>query len=166
MSQSVKKARMQVAPKAVPRRGWAKPFASDATKLTDSVLLRAGFPDPSLVFRWAEIAGPDTARIAQPVRCRRGPEGMVLTLKCEPGASVFLQHETRTLIERLNAFLGAGAITRIRVVPGALTLAKDVSEHPIPALPSRIKPRGGKPLSNALDRLQILRKNIPRRPPG
>lgn len=164
MSQSVKKARMQVAPKAVPRRGWAKPLASDATKLTDSALRRAGFPDPSLVFRWAEIAGPETAKIAQPVRCRRGPEGMVLTLKCEPGASVFLQHETRTLIDRLNAFLGAGAISRIRVVPGTLTLVKDVSKHPIPSLPAPIKSSGGKPLSNALDHLEKLRKNLPRRP--
>lgn len=154
---------MQVAHQAVPRRGWAKPLSLDATRLTDLALQRAGFPDPSLVFRWLEIAGPETAKVAHPVRCRRGPEGMVLTLKCEPGAAVFLQHETRTLIDRLNAFLGYGAISRIRIVPGTLASPRDVSAHPLPALHIQAKSGDDKPLNNALKRLENLRKNLPRR---
>jgi hypothetical protein len=164
MSQSAKKASTQVAPKAVRRRGWAKPLVSDTSKLTDTALQRAGFPDPSLVFRWQEIAGAETAKLAHPIRCRRGPEGMVLTLRCEPGASVFLQHETRTLIDRLNAFLGNDAVSRIRIVPGTLSAAKDVSAHPLPQLPLRAKSGDAMPLKNALDRLANLRKELPRRP--
>ncbi len=159
MSQSAKNVPTQV----VPRRGWAKPLGTDATRLTDAALQRAGFPDPSLVFRWPEIAGPETAKVAHPIRCRMGPDGMVLTLKCEPGATVFLQHETRTLIDRLNAFLGAGAISRLRIVPGTLALAKEAPAHPLPSLPARASPRAGEPLSNALDRLANLRKELLRR---
>jgi len=159
MSQSAKNLPTQVAS----RRGWAKPLGTDATRLTDAALQRAGFPDPSLVLRWPEIAGPETAKLAQPLRCRTGPDGMVLTLRCEPGASVFLQHETRTLIERLNAFLGAGAISRVRIVPGPLSAAKETSAHPYPSLPAQSSPRAGKPLSNALDRLANVRKELLRR---
>jgi hypothetical protein len=162
MSQSAKKARTQVAP----RRGWARPLGADATALTDAALRRAGFPDPSLVLRWPEIAGPETAKLAQPIRCRMGPEGMVLTLRCEPGAGVFLQHETRTLIARLNAFLGAGAISRIRIVSGPLTAAKKPPAHPFPSFPARADPRAGKPLLNALNRLADLRKELLRREPS
>ncbi len=161
MSQSAKNPPAQV----VRRRGWAKPLGTDATRLTDTALQRAGFPDPSLVLRWPDIAGAETAKLAHPVRCRMGPEGMVLTLKCEPGASVFLQHETRPLIERLNAFLGAGVISRIRIVPGTLSTAKEPSKHTRPpTLLDQSSPRTGEPLSNALDRLANLRKELHRRP--
>jgi len=166
MSQSAKKARMQVAgalsKQIASRRGWAKPVSADATLLSDKALQRAGFPDPSLIFRWQEIAGPETARVAQPVRCRKGPEGTVLTLKCEPSASVFLQHETRSLLDRLNAFLGHGAISRIRIVPGALRPARDVASHPFPKPAPGQKRETGAQLENALDRLEKLRKSTPK----
>ena len=163
MSKSAKKVPAQVAP----RRGRVSPFAADAAKLTDAALMKAGFPDPSLVLRWPEIAGPETARLANPIRCRRSSEGMVLTLRCEPGASVFLQHETRTLIERLNAFLGAGTISRIRIVPGAVPLAGKGISHPHPSFSAKARPESVKSLQNALDRLARVRKELRRRPsPG
>jgi len=164
MSQSAKKARMQVVPQLVPRRGWAKPLASDTALQTNAALKRAGFPDASLVFRWPEIAGPETAKVAHPVRCRKGPDGIVLTLKCEPSAAVFLQHETRPLLDRLNAFLGNGVISRIRIVPGRLASAKDVSAHPLPTLLIQAKPADAQPVNNALNRLQNLRKKLIKRP--
>ena len=58
------------------------------------------------MLRWCEIVGPDIARIAEPLRLTEGPEGAVLTLKCEAGAAVFLQHQTRELLQRLTAYLG------------------------------------------------------------
>ena len=160
MSQSAKKLLMQGAQ----RRGWATPLAADASKLADAALLKAGFPDPSLVLRWPEIAGLETAKLAQPIRCRRGSEGLVLTLRCEPGASVFLQHETRALIERLNAFLGSGTISRIRIVPGAVPAAKERVPHPLPSHFGEARPQGANSLSNALDRLANVRKELLRRP--
>ena len=48
---------------------------------------RAGFADPTLVLRWDEIAGAETARLARPLKLSEGPSGGVLTLKAEPGAA-------------------------------------------------------------------------------
>ena len=127
--------------------------------------MKAGFPDPSLVLRWPEIAGPETAKLAQPIRCHGGAMGKVLTLRCEPGASVFLQHETRTLIERLNAFLGAGTISRVRIVAGAVSLPRERKPHPHPFYSTPSRSEGSKSLPNALDRLAKVREELRRRPP-
>jgi hypothetical protein len=145
------------------RRGRTAPISRDALALTEAALKRAGFPDPTLVFRWPEIAGVDVAAVAKPIRCRQGPDGMVLTLKCESGAAVFLQHETRSLMDRLNAFLGAGTVVRVRILPGSLAPSDEIPPHPGRNLP--IKPRDEeKTLAASLDRLAQLRQALPRRP--
>ncbi len=103
------------------RRNWVAPLAPDAAVAAQSAFLRAGFTDPTLVVHWTEIAGPETARLARPLRLSQGAHGGVLTLLAEPGAAVFLQHETRTLCERINTFLGRPAVARLKFVQGALT---------------------------------------------
>jgi len=102
------------------RRNRTAPVARDAAEIGAGVFARAGFRNPSLVLRWAEIAGPDVARVAQPVRLSEGPGGGILVLKAEPGASLFLQHESRMLCERVNAYLGYQAVSRLRFVQGPL----------------------------------------------
>ena len=102
------------------RRNWVSPLAPTAAVAAHAAFARAGFPDPSLVLRWEEIAGPETARLARPIRFSQGPNGGVLTLKAEPGAALFLQHETRPLCERINAYLGRPAVARLRFVQGPL----------------------------------------------
>ena len=86
-----------------------------------------------------------------------GVEGAVLTLKCEAGAAVFLQHQTRTLIERLNAYLGTGRIARIKLVPGKLPRGAEPSAHPARLRPqpnANSTPAEAKPaLPDALERL-------------
>jgi hypothetical protein len=81
---------------------------------------RAGFRDPALVLRWDEIAGPETARIARPIKFAESAQGGILTLKAEPGAALFLQHESRTLIARINTFLGHPVVARLRFVQAPL----------------------------------------------
>jgi hypothetical protein len=95
---------------------------------------RAGFRDPTLVLRWAEIVGPEVARFAEPFRLSESPAGGVLTLRAEPAASVFLQHQTRSLCERINAFLGRPAVARLRFVHAAL--APRPERPPIPRPPA------------------------------
>ena len=102
------------------RRNWVSALAPDATTAAQTAFVRAGFADPTLVLRWAEIAGPETARLAVPVRFAEGPSGGVLTLKAEPGAALFLQHETRPLCERINAYLGRPVVSRLRFIQGRL----------------------------------------------
>lgn len=105
------------------RRARAAAIAVDATRLASAAFARVGFADPTLVLRWREIAGPDVARIAQPLRISQSPSGTVLTLKADPAAAVFLQHESRALCARICACLGSGAVQRLRFVPGEIAPA-------------------------------------------
>ena len=109
-----------------------RPEAVGRTKaLAGHAFARAGFSDPTLVLRWADIVGPDVARVAEPYKLSEGPYGGTLTLRAEPAASLFLQHQTRTLCERINAFLGRQAVAKLRFVSGAL------AERPEPQWPRR-----------------------------
>lgn len=110
------------APEPPPRRNWTEPVARSAGAIGSDLFAKAGFRDPTLVLRWAEIAGPEVARLSQPVRLSSGPSGGVLTLKAEPGASLFLQHESRELCARINRYLGAETVTRLKFVQGPLAL--------------------------------------------
>jgi len=102
------------------RRNRVGAIAADANAAAASAFTRAGFRDPTLVLHWSEIAGVEVARIATPVKLSEGPHGGVLTLRAEPGAALFLQHETRPLCERINAYLGRPAVARLRFVQGPL----------------------------------------------
>lgn len=103
-----------------PRRNWSAPVGQDGRALAASAFARKGFADPTLVLRWSEIVGVEVARIAVPIKLSEGPNGGTLTLKAEPGASLFLQHETPALCERINAYLGRPAVSRLRFVQGPL----------------------------------------------
>jgi hypothetical protein len=157
MSQSAKPSSPQGPSQHNARRGWARPASESALGEAASAFARAGFSDATLLLRWSEIAGPTVARIACPVKWQDGPGGAVLTLKCEPGAAVLLQHQTRMLTERLNAYLGAGRIARLRLVPGQLS---DVPEPPPHPAPQADLCQQVPPLSEALDRLARLRTRL------
>ena len=140
------------------RRGWAGALGKDAGTHTALALARAGFKDPTLVLRWTEIAGASVAAIASPSRLQDGPNGAILTLRCDPGVAVFLQHETRGLISRLNDYLGAGRIARIRLAPGAGLPAKPENPHPLRGRTIDVPPSTD--LKSALERLALLRKAL------
>ncbi len=103
---------------------------------------RAGFRDPTLVLRWREIVGAEIANFAQPLRLAEGPAGGVLTLRAEPAASVFLQHETRSLCERINTYLGHPAVARLRFVKGEI----EAPAKPTARLRPAAQPAGGDPV--------------------
>jgi len=116
---------------ATPRRGRAFALATEAKDIARAAFERAGFADPSLVLHWKEIAGPEIARIARPLRFQQ--KTGVLTLLAEPGSALFLGHDARQLMGRINAYLGPNAVTKLTFVQGALT--------PLPEPPKPIRPR-------------------------
>ena len=145
-----------------PRRNWTEPVGRSAGAISSDLFAKAGFRDPTIVLRWAEIAGPEVARLCQPIRLGSGPGGGVLTLKAEPGASLFLQHESRELCARINRYLGAETVTRVKFVQGPLALRpKPPQRCPIPGEVPRGDPalayRGPKSLSEALLKLARAR---------
>jgi hypothetical protein len=121
---------------------------------------RAGFRDPALVLRWRDIVGPEVANFAQPLRLAEGPTGGVLTLKAEPAAAVFLQHETRILCDRINAYLGRPAVARLRFVKGEIAADARPSAHLRPAA----QPPSGDPALGFAgpDRLKAALVNLAR----
>jgi len=103
------------------RGNKARPIHDEMRTQSAQVFSRAGFSDPTLVLHWREIAGEETARIACPIRFADSAQGGILTLRAEPGAALFLQHESPALIDRVNAFLGRLAVAKLRFVQGPLT---------------------------------------------
>ena len=154
MSRSVKSTQSQ---EGAPRYGWAKPAGETVLGEAGSAFARAGFADATLLLRWSSIAGPQIARIARPSKWQDGPEGATLTLKCQAGAIVFLQHQTRELTERLNAYLGRGRIARLRLVPGQLAQNVELPNHPAPASQALV---GKLALPDALTRLAEMRERL------
>jgi hypothetical protein len=108
-------------PEAPPRRrGWVGDVGNDAGFAARAAFTRAGFADPTLVLRWNEIAGAETARLCRPIKLAESAGGGVLTLKAEPAAALFLQHETRVLCARINSYLGRVAVSKLKFVQGPL----------------------------------------------
>ena len=157
MSQSAKRRAAQETSGTAARHGWARAAGEGVLGQAREGLARVGFTDATLLLRWSEIVGPHIARVALPQRWQDGAEGAVLTLKCEPGAAVLLQHQTRMLIERLNAYLGQGRIIRIKLVPGRLTERADPPRHPRPEAQASMETL---PLGEALSRLARLRTQM------
>jgi len=124
-----------------------------------AVFLRAGFKDPGFLLHWPAIAGAHIARVAQPVKWQESPAGAVVTLRCEPSAAVLLQHETRSLVDKCNAWLGPGRIARFKLTPGPLPRPNEIPAHPAP---DRDWTAGKLELLQALDRLGRLRGKLPK----
>ena len=148
-----------------PRRGRAGAVARDTPTLAAAAFARKGFTDPTLVLRWAEIAGPEVARLARPLKLSEGPTGGVLTLKAEPGASLFLSHETRQICTRINAYFGREMVTRLRFVQGPLAMRPLRRAPPRAALVPECDPslafQGAEGLREALTSLARWRRRGP-----
>ena len=115
---------------------WSNPVAvSDlASQILDPVLRKRTGMSVALVQSWEEIVGPRLAKNSRPEKiqwARRPDDGSpfepgVLVIACDGMAALHIQHETSEIIARANAFLGYGAIGRIRIVqkPVAADVAK------------------------------------------
>ena len=103
--------------------------------LATAAFARAGFSDPTLVLRWNEIAGPEMARLAQPLKFAEGPSGGTLTLRAAPGAALFLGHEKRAICERINAYLGRPAVAQVKFYQGAPLTPPPPTQRQKPAGP-------------------------------
>jgi hypothetical protein len=82
-----------------------------------------GFAVSRLLTHWAEIAGPDMARVAKPVEVTygRGEFGATLTLLTSGAQAPMVQMQTEKLRERVNAAYGYAAIAKIRITQTSST---------------------------------------------
>jgi hypothetical protein len=130
---------------------------------------------PQLKARWREIAGETLARRTEPVRVIKGRAGAsgVLEVKVDGAAATLLQHQAPELLQRVNLFLGADAVGRVRIVqgpvrppageatsrPGRATL-RPLSAAEEAALAASLADAPDGPLKTALERLgrSVLRR--------
>ena len=89
-------------------------------RLVKALDARFGQGPGALQARWGEIVGEDLARRTEPVKLSkpRGGGPATLELRVAPGAALLVQHQAADLAARVNLFLGAGAVGKLRIVQG------------------------------------------------
>src|SRR4029450_13356138 len=92
---------------------YAKPLSVLLSDVFSDAYAKQGFAARELVTRWAEIAGADIARFAEPLKIQwpRPVEGQpqepaTLVLRVEGPAAFEIQHKSDVLLERGNRFFG------------------------------------------------------------
>ncbi|MGG7568332.1 DUF721 domain-containing protein [Rhodovulum sp. DZ06] len=111
------------APGAVQRRkgpGGFKHAASLADGQIRTALHRRGFAEAKVLTDWALIAGEALDGVCRPLRVSYGSKaepgfGATLVLAVAPGRGPEVQMQGPRIVERVNAFYGYRAISRIRV---------------------------------------------------
>jgi hypothetical protein len=75
--------------------------------------------------RWREIVGPSLARRTEPVRLSapRGGGAASLEIRVAGPAATLVQHQAPDILARVNLYLGAGSVDRLRIVQGPLRRA-------------------------------------------
>ena len=111
--------RTRRAPRPPPRAGGA---LGPMIKALDE---RFGKGPDLLRARWREIVGETLAARTEPVKLSkpRNGDGGVLELKVDGPAAALIQHQAHDILARVNLFMGAGSVVRLRVVQGPVRRA-------------------------------------------
>jgi hypothetical protein len=88
-------------------------------------------PD-ALAARWREIVGADVARRTEPVKLVRGRNGgpSSLEIRVAGPSAALIQHQAHDILARVNLFLGADAVQKLRIVQGPLRAAAETATPP------------------------------------
>ena len=111
----------------------------------------------ALQARWKEVVGPDIARRTEPVKLTkpRGGGAAALEIRVAGPAAALIQHQAPEIVARVNLFLGAGAVDKLRIVQGPLRGMVSAN---------RPLPRKSPPLDAATE--MQLRKSLAEAPDG
>jgi hypothetical protein len=117
------------------RRGLA-PFAQIAARVTAPVIKKHGLAQARVLTEWAAIVGRTYAERSLPERLLRdrNREG-VLRLRVPGVWALEFQHLAPLIIERVNAYLGYAAVSRLVLVQGPLPARRPPPKpRPLPEL--------------------------------
>jgi hypothetical protein len=110
------------------KRSYPKPLAELVSVCVADVFARQGFTSCEIVTHWDEIAGPEIAALAEPIRMQwarsRDPDEAppaTLVLRVEGPAALEIQHMGGVILERVNRYLGWQAVDRIALRQEPLT---------------------------------------------
>jgi len=115
------------------RRAGLMSLASTLPRIAGRALGRRGFAEGGLALDWALIVGPDLGRSTLPIKVAYGSgerrEG-VLHLKVASGFAPMVAHAEPQILERVNAYLGYGAVARLRLTQGPMPSRPDPVRSP------------------------------------
>ena len=131
-------------PRPAPRppRHAARGLTSAMTKLEE----KFGRGPDDLKARWKEIVGEALAGRSEPVKLVKSRAGgATLELRVAGPVAALVQHQAPLILDRLNLYLGPGAVAKLRIVQGPLS-------KPPTATTSAPKRRTRAPLDAAAER--------------
>ena len=84
--------------------------------------------------RWREIVGDRLARVTRPQKLTkgRGGAGGTLELRVAGPAALLVQHQSEDILARVNLFLGAGSVDKLRIAQGPVKPPSDIAAPPKP----------------------------------
>lgn len=123
-----------------------KAVGSFVPRLTRKAFERYGFSAATLITDWPAIVGRELAAYTAPERLKwprgveqnqdapgadsRGRPGATLVLRVDGGRSLDVQHNSRQLIERINAYFGYAAVAELRIVQAPVHAGQPVRTAP------------------------------------
>jgi hypothetical protein len=118
--------RTRPAPRPAPRAG--KALTPLIKKLDEKFGRGAGALEP----RWREIVGDRLARVTRPQKLTKGKAGQpgVLELRVAGAAALLVQHQSEDILARVNLFLGAGSVDRLRIAQGPVKPLTEAAARP------------------------------------
>lgn len=88
--------------------------------------------------RWAEIVGESLSKVCEPVRIIRArstaaaPKAGALEIRVAGAFAPLIQHQSATLVDRVNLYLGGRIIDRLRLIQAPLTTLAKAPPPPRP----------------------------------
>jgi hypothetical protein len=115
-----------------PLRRPPPPAGRGLSKLIKDLDERFGQGPGALQARWKEIVGEQIARRTEPIKLVKGRNGAPSSLEIRVAgpAAALIQHQAPEILARVNLFLGADAVTRLRIVQGPLRPAAAAETTP------------------------------------
>ena len=115
--------RSRPAPRPAPRAGRA------LQALIKELDGKFGRGASALEPRWREIVGDRLARVTRPQKLTRGRGGAggTLELRVAGPAALLVQHQAEDILQRVNLFLGAGSVDKLRIAQGPVKPPSEIA---------------------------------------
>ena len=114
--------RILAAKRTRPQRRPPPPAGRGLSRMIRELDAKFGQGSGALTARWREVVGPEIARRTEPVKLVKGRNGGPSSLEIRvagPSAAI-IQHQAHEILARVNLFLGAEAVQKLRIVQGPL----------------------------------------------
>jgi hypothetical protein len=109
------------------RIGHTRAIGALLPGIAGETLGRRGFAEGTIFRQWREIVGPDIAADCVPEKLAfpagRRSDGSLQVI-ASGGAALELQHRASQILDRVNAYLGYGAVAHLKIRQGRLPVRK------------------------------------------